>query len=103
VPDGDNYKIKKIFAARHGMLKLVRLARCYRQRGDYRLAVNGVPLFHSQNLILIHGSFNKTVELTYNSSPSNNAKTAVKTMDSEYRLRNLAWIGTYASKGSNKW
>ena len=36
----------------------------------------------------------KRLELTYNSAPSfDGAKTAVvKTMDDEYRLRNLAWI-----------
>jgi len=36
----------------------------------------------------------KTIELTYNSTPSfTNAKTAiVQTLDDEYRLRNLAWI-----------
>ena len=40
------------------------------------------------------GLANKTVELTYNSTPSlTGAKTAiVKTLDDEYRLRNLAWI-----------
>jgi tricorn protease len=65
------------------------------KEGDYILAVNGVPLSTSQEpFIAFTGLSNKTVELTYNSSPSwTNAKTAiVKTMDNEYRLRNLAWI-----------
>jgi len=65
------------------------------KEGDYILAVNGIPLTSSQEpFIAFTGLSNKTVELTYNSTPSwTGAKTAiVKTMDDEGRLRNLAWI-----------
>ena len=65
------------------------------KEGDYILAVNGVPLSTSQEpYIAFTGLSNKTVELTYNSTPSwSGAKTAiVKTLDDEYRLRHLAWI-----------
>jgi len=65
------------------------------KEGDYILAVNGVPLTTSQEPYLAFiGLANKTIELTYNSTASfTGARTAVvKTMDDEYRLRNLAWI-----------
>lgn len=65
------------------------------REGDYILAVNGIPLTSAQEpFIAFTGLSNKTVELTYNSTPSwTGAKTAiVKTMDDEGRLRNLAWI-----------
>ena len=96
--DGDNYKIKKII---RGATWDAEVRSSLDQpgvsvkEGDYILAVNGVPLSTSQEpYIAFTGLSNKTVELTYNSSPSwTNAKTAiVKTMDNEYRLRNLAWI-----------
>jgi tricorn protease len=96
--DGDYYKIKKIIrgaawdAEVRSSLDQPGVAI---KEGDYILAVNGVPLTTSQEpFIAFTGLSNKTVELTYNSSPSwTNAKTAiVKTMDNEYRLRNLAWI-----------
>ncbi len=96
--DGDYYKIKKIIrgaawdAEVRSSLDQPGVAI---KEGDYILAVNGAPLTTSQEpFIAFTGLSNKTVELTYNSSPSwTNAKTAiVKTMDNEYRLRNLAWI-----------
>ncbi|PVD52533.1 peptidase S41 [Terrimonas sp.] len=65
------------------------------KEGDYILAVNGVPLTTAQEPYLAFiGLANKTIELTYNSTASfTGARTAVvKTMDDEYRLRNLAWI-----------
>jgi tricorn protease len=98
LPDGNNYKIKKIIrgapwdAEARSSLDQPGVAI---KEGDYILAVNGVPLTTSQEpFIAFTGLSNKTVELTYNSSPSwDNARTAiVKTMESEYRLRNLAWI-----------
>jgi tricorn protease len=63
--------------------------------GSYLLAVDGVPLTTSQEpYALFQDLADKTVELTYNSSPSwNGAKTAlVKTMKDEGRLRYLAWV-----------
>ncbi len=96
--DGDYYKIKKIIrgapwdAEEHSSLDAPGVTI---KEGDYILAVNGIPLTTSQEpYIAFTGLSNKTVELTYNSTPSwTGAKTAiVKTMDDEYRLRNLAWI-----------
>lgn len=96
--DGDYYKIKKIIrgaawdAEAHSSLDEPGVNV---KEGDYILAVNGVPLTTAQEpYIVFAGLADKTVELTYNSSPSwTGAKTAiVKTMSNEYRLRNLAWI-----------
>jgi tricorn protease len=96
--EGDYYKIKKIIRgapwdaeARSSLDK----PGVTIKEGDYILAVNGIPLTTGQEpYIAFSGLSNKTVELTYNSSASwTGAKTAiVKTMDDEYRLRNLAWI-----------
>ncbi len=65
------------------------------KEGDYILAVNGIPITtENEPYAAFQGLSNKTVELTYNSTASfTGAKTAiVKTMDDEYRLRNLEWI-----------
>jgi tricorn protease len=65
------------------------------KEGDYILAVNGVPLTTAHEPFAVFQDLsNKTVELTYNTTPSwKGAKTVVvQTMEDEYRLRNLAWI-----------
>jgi len=102
--DGGYYKIEKIIrgaawdAEEHSSLDMPGVNI---KEGDYILAVNGVPLTTNQEpFIAFTGLSNKTVELTYNSSPSwTGAKTAiVKTMDDEYRLRNLAWIENMRKK-----
>lgn len=102
--DGDYYEIKKIIrgaawdAEEHSSLDMPGVNI---KEGDYILAVNGVPLTTSQEPFAVFaGLSDKTVELTYNSSPSwSGAKTAiVKTMDDEYRLRNLAWIENMRKK-----
>jgi len=96
--DGNNYKIKKIIRGAPWDAEVrssLDQPGVTIKGGDYILAVNGVPLTTSQEpFIAFTGLANKTVELTYNSSPSwTGAKTViVKTMDDEYRLRNLAWI-----------
>jgi tricorn protease len=96
--DGDNYKIKKIIRGAPWDAEVrssLDQPGVTIKEGDYILAVNGVPLSTSQEpFIAFTGLANKTVELTYNSKPSwDGAKTAiVKTLDDEYRLRNLAWI-----------
>jgi tricorn protease len=96
--DGNNYKIKKIIRGAPWDAEVrssLDQPGVTIKEGDYILAVNGVPLTSSQEpFIAFTGLANKTVELTYNSKPSwEGAKTAiVKTMDDEYRLRNLAWI-----------
>ncbi len=96
--DGDYYKIKKIIrgaawdAEVHSSLDKPGVNI---KEGDYILAVNGIPLTTAQEaFISFTGLSNKTVELTYNSTPSwTGAKTVVvKTLDDEARLRNLAWI-----------
>ena len=65
------------------------------KEGDYILAVNGIALneFHDP-YAAFEGLANKTVELTVNSKPTwEGARTVVvKTMSTETRLRNLAWI-----------
>ena len=65
------------------------------KEGSYILAVNGVPITTGQEpYAYFQGLAKKTIELTYNSSPSfTGAKTAiVQTMDNESSLRYLAWI-----------
>jgi len=65
------------------------------KEGSYILAVNGMPITTDQEpYAFFTGLDKKTVELTYNSTPSfAGAKTAiVQTMDNEYQLRFLAWI-----------
>ena len=64
-------------------------------KGDYILAVNGVALNeNSDPWAAFEGLAGKTVELTVNNSSSwEGARTVVvKTLRSETRLRNLAWI-----------
>lgn len=65
------------------------------KEGDYILAVNGIPLSTQlEPTASFQGLGNKTVELTYNTSPSwtNAKKIMVQTIDNEARLRHLAWI-----------
>ena len=65
------------------------------KEGSYILAVNGLPITTDHEpYAYFQGLANKTVELTYNSSPNfTGAKTAVvQTMDNEYNLRYLAWV-----------
>jgi tricorn protease len=65
------------------------------KEGNYILAVNGVPITTAQEpYAYFQGLANKTIELTYNGSPSwTGAKTAVvEAMSNEYRLRHLEWI-----------
>ena len=65
------------------------------KEGNYILAINGINLNdYGDPWAAFEGLADQTVELTYNTSPSwTNAKTAlVKTLSSETRLRNLAWI-----------
>ncbi|MEO8763617.1 MAG: PDZ domain-containing protein [Ginsengibacter sp.] len=96
--EGDFYKIKNIIrgapwdAEERSPLDMpgVNIS-----EGSYLLAVNGNPLTTSQEpYALFQDLSDKTVELTYNSSPSwKGAKTAiVKTMKDEGRLRYLAWV-----------
>ncbi len=63
--------------------------------GDFVLAVNGMKLADfSDPWAAFEGLAGKTVELTVNDKPSMDGatKTVVKTLRSETRLRNLAWI-----------
>jgi tricorn protease len=96
--DKDFYKIKKIIRGAPWDAEVrssLDVPGVNIREGDYILAVNGIPLTASQEpFIAFTGLANKTIELTYNSTPDwNGAKTAiVKTLPDEYRLRNLAWI-----------
>ncbi|HNP22299.1 MAG TPA: PDZ domain-containing protein [Panacibacter sp.] len=96
--EGNYYKVKKIIhgaswdAEVHSPLDL---AGVDIKEGNYILAVNGIPITtDNEPFAAFQGLANETVELTYNTTASfNGAKTAiVKTLDDEYRLRNLAWI-----------
>ena len=65
------------------------------QEGDYLLAVNGVPLDTSVDpWAAFQGMANETVQLTVNRKPTREGATniLVQTLESEGRLRNLAWI-----------
>ena len=65
------------------------------KEGDYILAINGIALADFPDpWAAFEGLANKTVQLTVNSKPSwEGSKTVlIKTMRSETRLRNLAWI-----------
>ncbi len=67
------------------------------KEGDFILAVNGITITtDNKPFVAFQGLANRTVELTYNTTASfTGAKTViVKTMDDEYRLRNLEWIET---------
>ena len=96
--DGDYYKIKKIIrgapwdAEERSPLDMPGVNI---NEGSYLLAVNGVPLTTAQEpFALFQDMADKTVELTFNSTPSfKGAKTAiVHTMKDEGRLRYLAWV-----------
>ncbi len=96
--EGDYYKIRKIIRAANWDAEVrssLSMPGVDIKEGSYILAVNGVPLTTAEEpFAAFQGLAGKTVELTYNSSPSwNGAKTAiVQTMSDESRLRHLAWI-----------
>ena len=65
------------------------------KEGDYILAVNGLPIDTTKPIsAAFQGLADATVQLTVNGSPSltNAKKVIVKPLDSETRLRHLAWI-----------
>ena len=65
------------------------------KEGDYILAVNGEPLdIRVDPWAAFEGLANRTVELTVNDKPGLDGarKIAVRTLEEETRLRNLAWI-----------
>ena len=95
---GNYYKIKKII---HGAAWDVStrspldLPGVEISEGSYLLAVNGLPITaQKEPYAFFQGLAKKTIEITYNSSPSfNGAKTAiVEAMDNEYPLRYLSWV-----------
>ncbi|MFL5774378.1 MAG: PDZ domain-containing protein, partial [Flavisolibacter sp.] len=102
--DGDHYKIKKILrgaAWDAEMRSPFDMSGVNIKEGDYILAVNGIPMTTASDpYMAFQGLSNKTIEITYNSTPSlTGAKTAiVKTLPDEYRLRNLAWIEAMRKK-----
>ncbi|HMJ47491.1 MAG TPA: PDZ domain-containing protein, partial [Ferruginibacter sp.] len=96
--DGKYYKVKKILRAAPWDAEVrssLDEPGVMIKEGDYILAVNGLALNVAEEpYAAFQGLANKTVELTYNTTPSfTGAKTAiVQTMAGEYRLRNLSWI-----------
>ncbi|MEP6926905.1 MAG: PDZ domain-containing protein [Ginsengibacter sp.] len=97
-PEGNFYKIKKIIRGAPWDAEVrssLDMPGVNISEGSYLLAVDGTPLTTSQEpYVLFQDLADKTVELTYNSSPSwKGAKTAiVKTMKEEGRLRYLSWV-----------
>ena len=95
---GSNYKIKKIIRGAIWDAEIrspLERSGTDIKEGDYILAVNGIPITtETEPYVAFQGLANKTVELTYNTTASfSGSKTAVvKTIDDEYRLRNLEWI-----------
>jgi tricorn protease len=69
--------------------------------GDYLLAVNDAPIDTSKDpWAAFEGLADKTVQLTINDKPTleGSRKVLVKTLSSETRLRNLAWIESNRKK-----
>jgi tricorn protease len=97
-PEGKHYKIKNIVRPAPWdaeMRSPLDISGSDIKEGDYILAVNGVPITtDTESFAAFQGLAGKTVELTYNTTPSlTGAKTAVvKTLEDESRLRHLAWI-----------
>ncbi len=106
--DGNYYKIDKIIkgAAWDNEVKSS-LIQSGIEEGNYILAINGIPLTtETEPYEAFTGLANKTIEITYNTTPNFNGaqKATVKTLSSEYRLRNLAWIENmraYVDKATN--
>lgn len=96
--EGDYYKIKKVIRGAQWDAEVrspLDLPGTGIKEGDYILAVNGIPISTKfEPSYFFTGLGEKTVELTYNSSPTHaGSKTAVvQTLSDESRLRHLAWI-----------
>ena len=96
--DGEHYKIKKIIRPASWDAEVrspLDLPGVNIKEGDYILAVNGVELTTKTEPYAAFSNLSgKSVELTYNNTPSwNGARTAiVQTLTDESRLRHLAWI-----------
>ena len=96
--DGNHYKIKKVIQGAPWDAEVrspLELSGSDIKAGDYILAVNGIPVTTAQEpYAAFVGLAGKTIEVTYNSTPSmTGAKTAIiKALDDESRLRHLAWI-----------
>ena len=71
------------------------------KEGDYILAINGQPIDPNKSIYAaLQGLAGKTIQLTVNSSASmSGAKNLlVEPLDSEARLRNLAWINDFRKR-----
>ncbi|MDR7129666.1 tricorn protease [Algoriphagus sp. 4150] len=71
------------------------------KEGDYILAINGQPIDADKSIYAaLQGLAGKTVQLTVNSSASmTGSKTVlVEPLESEARLRNLAWINEFRKR-----
>ena len=96
--EGNYYKIKKIIRGAQWDAEVrsaLDLPGVNIKEGDYILAVNGIAISTKyEPSYFFTGLSEKTIELTYNSSPTfAGSKTAVvQTLSDESRLRHLAWI-----------
>jgi len=96
--DGDYYRIRKIISGAPWDSEVrspLAAPDLNVREGDYILAVNGVPVTTiAEPYQEFQGLAGKTVELLVNSKPDRQTarKIIVKTLDTESRLRNLAWI-----------
>src|SRR5699024_5182232 len=96
--DGDTYRIKKIIRPASWDTEIrspLDVPGLKVKEGDYVLRVNGVLLnTYPSPYAAFEGLADKTVELEVAETPGgkNTRKVFVKTLDSETRLRNLAWI-----------
>ncbi|MCH7410789.1 PDZ domain-containing protein [Belliella sp. DSM 111904] len=71
------------------------------KEGDYILEINGQTLDNENSIYAaLQGLANKTVQLTVNGSPNTSGarKVLVKSLSSEARLRNLAWINGFRER-----
>lgn len=96
--EGNYYKIKRIIQGASWDAESrspLEMSGTDIKEGDYILAVNGIPLTTAQEpYAAFVGLANKTIELTYHSTPSftGSKNIIIKAMDDESRLRHLAWI-----------
>jgi len=104
VVDGKAYKIQKIINGAPWDVEVpspLTKPGININEGDYILAINGQPIDPSQSIYAsLQGLAGKTVQLTVNSKASLEGarNILIETLDSEARLRNLAWINEFRKR-----
>lgn len=102
--DGEHYRIKKIIKPADWDAEVrspLDQANLGIKAGDYIHSINGIKISTNREpSAYLQGLANKTIELEFSSSNTaqNVKRILIKTMDSEARLRNLAWIETNRQK-----